>query len=149
MRTQQVECFVFRQNKGHFEFLLLKRIPAKGSFWQPPCGGVEKGEDLLSASYREIEEETSIKKEDIIKVISDVHTFVMDKHYLTGEPMTPITEYVFGFEVSENTQISIEENIYPEHEEYRWVSFEEALHLLKWDNNKEGLQALQQKLILQ
>jgi 8-oxo-dGTP pyrophosphatase MutT (NUDIX family) len=147
MRTQQVECFVFRQNKGEFEYLLLKRIPVKGSFWQPPCGGVEQGEDLLSAAYREIEEETSIKRKDILKVISDVHTFVVDKHYLTGESITPITEYVFGFKVSNSTLVSIEENIYPEHEEYRWVSLEEALGLLKWDNNKEGLQALYKKLL--
>ncbi len=39
-----------------------KRIDNPKNFWQMPQGGVDHGEDFISAAYRELEEETSIKK---------------------------------------------------------------------------------------
>ena len=41
---------------------VAKRIDNPKNFWQMPQGGVDHGEDLISAAYRELEEETSIKK---------------------------------------------------------------------------------------
>lgn len=147
MKTTQIECIVFRKNKGIFEFLLLKRIPEKGGFWQPPCGGLEKSDiSKLEAAYRELLEEASLKKENIIRVIEDVDIFEINKHYLTGEPIPTITEYVFGFEVNPDLAVSIHNNIYPEHETFEWVPFDKALSLLKWENNKVALQKLNQLL---
>ena len=147
MRTTQIECIVFRKNKGLFEFLLLKRIPEKGGFWQPPCGGLEKSDiSKLEAAYRELLEEANLKKENIIRVIEDVDIFEINKHYLTGEPIPTITEYVFGFEVNPDFAVSIHNNIYLEHETFEWVPFDKALSLLKWENNKVALQKLNQLL---
>ncbi len=44
------------------KILVAKRIDNSKNFWQMPQGGVDEGEDFLSAAYRELEEETSIKK---------------------------------------------------------------------------------------
>lgn len=145
MRTQQVECILFRRVES-VEFLLLKRIPAKGGFWQPPCGGVEAQESLLEAAYREVAEETGIQRDRVVAVLPDVHTFTMSSHYLTGELMPPITEHVFGFEVDKEVQVSLGQNVTVEHEKFRWVSFEEALRLLKWENNKDAFRALNELL---
>jgi dihydroneopterin triphosphate diphosphatase len=143
MRTTQVMSIIFRKKESSYEFLLLKRIKEKGGFWQPPTGGLEDSdESKLHTAFREILEETTIKKEEIKKVIEDVHSFTIDKHYLTSEPINPRTEYVYGFEVGDSAKISVHHNIYPEHEEFKWVSFEEALEMLKWDNNKEALTKL-------
>ena len=49
------------------EVFVAKRIDNKKNFWQMPQGGVDKDEDYLTAAYRELEEETSIKNIDIIK----------------------------------------------------------------------------------
>jgi dihydroneopterin triphosphate diphosphatase len=147
MRTTQIECIVFRKKESAFEFLLLKRIPKKGGFWQPPCGGLEKDDfSKLEAAYRELLEEANIKKEDVIRVIENVDVFEINKHYLTGKPIPAITEYVFGFEVNSDLSVSIHNNIYPEHETFEWVSFDKALSLLKWENNKVALQKLNQLL---
>lgn len=147
MRRIQIECIVFRKKGRIHEFLLLKRIPKKGGFWQPPCGGLEKEDgSKLEAAYREILEEANIHRESVIRVIEDVDVFEINKHYLTEEPIPTITEYVFGFEVDPNISISIQDNIYPEHERFEWVSFEKALNLLKWENNKAAFTKLKRLL---
>jgi 8-oxo-dGTP pyrophosphatase MutT (NUDIX family) len=143
----QLECIVFRKNKNKYEYLLLKRIPEKGGFWQPPCGGMEDiDKTKLDAAYREIFEETGLSKDKIIKVIEDVHYFVMSKHYLTNEPMEPVEEFALGFEVKSDAEIDIAKNNCVEHEEYRWVSFEDAIKLLKWENNKDAFRKLRKVL---
>ena len=139
----QLECIIFRRKGKLYEFLLLKRIPEKGGFWQPPCGKLEKSDNSkLDAAYREVLEETGISKDNILRAIKNVHYFETDKHYITGKPIKPIKEYVFGFEVKPNVQVGIDNNINTEHEEYKWVSFDKALKLLKWENNKDAFKKL-------
>jgi dATP pyrophosphohydrolase len=142
-RDIQVECIVFRWNGSEYEFLLLKRIPEKGGFWQPVSGGVEDDEPLLVTAFRELKEEADLSTSDFLAVIPDVHYFEFDQHYLTGEPIPIVKEYVFGVEVSLDAIVSIAKNPEPEHEEFKWVPFEQALELLKWENNKDGLRKLQ------
>lgn len=143
MRTKQVECIVFKRVGTEVSYLLLKRIPSKGDFWQPPCGGVEKEDDsLMDAVFREIKEEAGIEKSDVLEVIEGVHTFTMSSHYLTKEEMPPITEYVFGVEIGLDVEVDLTKNIYVEHEEFKWVEYEQALELLKWEDNKTALRKL-------
>lgn len=143
----QLECIVFRKNKNNYEYLLLKRIPEKGGFWQPPCGGMEDTDKTkLDAAYREVFEETGISKDKILRVIENVHYFVMSKHYLTNEQMEPVEEFVLGFEVKNGAEVDIAKNNCVEHEEYRWVSFEESIKLLKWENNKDAFRKLKKVL---
>ena len=53
-------------NKNN-KILVAKRIDNQKNFWQMPQGGVDEGEDYLTAAYRELEEETSIKEVKLIK----------------------------------------------------------------------------------
>ena len=55
-------------NKENKVFV-AQRIDNPKKFWQMPQGGVDDGEDFLSAAYRELEEETSIKNVKLIKEI--------------------------------------------------------------------------------
>ena len=59
-----------------------KRIDNPGKFWQMPQGGVDKGEDFLSAAYRELEEETSIKNVELITEIDEMTTYDLPNHLL-------------------------------------------------------------------
>ena len=148
MRTVQVECIVFRKKSGFYEFLLLKRIPKKGGFWQPVCGGVEESDpSLFDAALRELREEAGIHEKDILNIIENVYFFEINKHYLTGKPTPAVKEHVFGFEVRPNLKITTGKNPVPEHKGVRWASFEEALKLLNWENNKDGLKKLNSLLI--
>ena len=61
---------------------VAKRIDNPKNFWQMPQGGVDKDEDFLSAAYRELEEETSIKDVELIKEIDEILTYELPKHLL-------------------------------------------------------------------
>ncbi|MFP4401555.1 MAG: NUDIX hydrolase [Candidatus Woesearchaeota archaeon] len=146
-RTTQLECIVYRRNNNKIEYLILKRTPEKGGFWQPVCGGLEKDDSsLLDGAFRELKEEANISKDDVMNIIKNVHYFEMTKHYLTGEPIPKVKEYVFGFEIYHEFEVSIDNNIYVEHTEFRWVDLNEALSLLKWENNKNAFKKLENKL---
>ena len=47
-----------------------------------PQGGVDDGEDFLSAAYRELAEETSIKKVKLIREIDEMTTYELPDHLL-------------------------------------------------------------------
>ena len=59
-----------------------KRIDNPKNFWQMPQGGVDKGEDFLSAAYRELKEETSIENVKLIQEINGTITYELPDHLL-------------------------------------------------------------------
>ena len=58
-------------NKDNHVFV-GKRKDNPGNRWQMPQGGVDKGEDYISAMQRELVEETSIKNIKIIKEVKSI-----------------------------------------------------------------------------
>ena len=59
-----------------------KRIDNPENFWQMPQGGVDKDEDPLTAAFRELKEETSIKKVELIKEIDGKTTYELPNNLL-------------------------------------------------------------------
>ena len=68
-------------NKENKVFV-AKRIDNPKNFWQMPQGGVDEGEDFLTAAYRELEEETSIKNVKLIQEIDGTLTYELPNHLL-------------------------------------------------------------------
>ncbi|MCK4474836.1 NUDIX domain-containing protein [Candidatus Bathyarchaeota archaeon] len=81
---------LFRKINGRTRYLLLKRTPDRGGFWQPVTGGLETGETRVKAVEREVRQETGIK--NFVGMIEDVH-------YFECSLPQQIKEYVFGVEV--------------------------------------------------
>ena len=68
-------------NKKNKVFV-AKRIDNPKNFWQMPQGGVDNGEEFLTAAYRELEEETSIKNVELIQEIDETLTYELPDHLL-------------------------------------------------------------------
>ena len=67
-----------KQNK----VFVARRIDNPKNFWQMPQGGVDKGEDFLTAALRELKEETNIKNVRLIKEIDGITTYELPDHLL-------------------------------------------------------------------
>ena len=100
-KGNQIEAIVFRKNKNNYEFLLLKRIPEKGGFWQPITGEIEEDETSEEAVKREMAEEIGIN--NILQIIENVHHFILRE---TGKE-----EFVLGVEVNSNEKVILDKNI--------------------------------------
>ncbi len=136
MRTKnQIEVFFYKRLPDReCLFLLMRRVPERGGFWQPLTGGVEHGETFEEAVRREAFEETGIT--EITEAVDSNY------HYEFTDEGRHHVEYIFGAEVPASTNIHLSH----EHDDFRWVSKDEALQLLKWPGNKEGLRKLCERL---
>jgi len=135
-RVYQIEAIVFRR-KGEkpkdIEFLLLKRVPKSGNFWQPVTGGVHFKEKRMDALKREIKEELNVNENEIKKIINTNFSFSF-----VNDDEDKLDEYVYGIEVNPKQKITISK----EHTEAKWVNFKKALKMLKYKNNRDGFKKL-------
>lgn len=124
----QVELIVYRETHER-EFLLLHRVASKGGFWQPVTGGAHVGEGIEQTLRREALEELGLV---VTKVVPTGFSFKFSDH---GKDYV---EHVYGTRVEVDTPIRLS----PEHDDSRWLGYQEARALLKWETNKQGLDAL-------
>ena len=59
-----------------------KRKDNPGDKWQMPQGGVDEGEDFITAMRRELMEETSIKTIKILKELDKIYQYELPKNLL-------------------------------------------------------------------
>ncbi len=127
-------------NKGDILYALFKRSDL--DHWHGIAGGVEKREDILEAVKRESYEEAGISTNS--KFIElDSETSISREWFDEDwdDHVFVVTEYSFGVEVK-----SQEFSLSPEHKNFKWFSYEEAMDKLKWDSNKTALWELNKRL---
>ena len=132
----KLEGVIYSVKDGKYRFLILKRTPEEGGFWQPLTGTLEDGEKLSDCLLRELQEETGIKEP--LKITGEVWRFDWKKGEYT------IIEFVFGIELNGDEEIKLNPN---EHSEDKWCSYDEAMQLLGRDNNKNAFREFKKKFI--
>lgn len=140
-KPKNVLVFLYRFNKN-IEYCIFYRNDLK--FWQGLLGGVEDDEELTDTVIREVYEETGIKVNNIMKLdtISSIPGINVNKEFNYQNNIYIVYEYAFGIKIN-NEEIKLSD----EHEKYKWVRFEEANNLLKYDSNKTALFELNERLV--
>jgi dATP pyrophosphohydrolase len=128
---------------GKLEFCVLKREPSdRGGYWQWVAGGGEEGETPEQTARRETLEETGISADSaLIRLDSMTTVPATEFGSVWGESVLVVPEYAFGIQASTG-----EIKLSSEHTEYRWVDYETASGLLKWDSNRNALWELDLRL---
>ena len=113
-------------NKENKVFV-AKRIDNPKNFWQMPQGGVDEGEDFLSAAYRELEEETSITKVELIKELDGLITYELPDNLLgivwKGKFKGQKQKWFLMRYLGEDEEINIKTKN-PEFFEWKWINIE-------------------------
>tara|TARA_B100000242_G_scaffold81999_1_gene54429 strand:+ start:1598 stop:1996 length:399 start_codon:yes stop_codon:yes gene_type:complete len=106
---------------------LLEELIIQKIFGKCLKEGVDKGEDLLSAAYRELEEETSINKVELIKEIEGTITYELPKHLLgiiwKGKYKGQKQKWFLMRYLGKDEDINIKTSK-PEFLEWKWIDLE-------------------------
>lgn len=131
----QILSIPYRIVDGTPLFCIFRRRDS--DYWQFIAGGVENGETTIEAAKRETIEEIGVEPKNIkqltcvayvpAEVIAESRRQHWDKNTFV------IPEYSFAFECDSEPLLS------NEHTEYKWLTYDEARKLLKWDSNKAAM----------
>ena len=119
-------------NKNNKVFV-ARRIDNPKNFWQMPQGGVDKNEDFLTAAFRELDEETSIKSVELIKELDGFITYNLPDHLLgiiwKGKYKGQTQKWFVMRFIGEDSEININTK-HPEFLEWKWVELSEITKLV-------------------
>ena len=126
--TQYRPCVGVMLINGEGQAFVGKRIDTKeGDWWQMPQGGVDEGEDVREAVYRELYEETGIAREHVeilgqtanelfYDLPPELHGKLWGGKY-RGQRQT---WYCARFTGSDD-DVNLEAHTHPEFSDWRWV----------------------------
>lgn len=130
---------IFRKNR-EIKYLLL-HYPSgsrnKKDYWDFSKGHIEENETDRDTVIREIREETGLND---IQFIEGFKEYI--KYFFKSKNQTIFKTVVFYLVKTEKKDVKVSS----EHNDYRWLFYEEALEQLNFDNAKEILKKANQFL---
>ena len=131
----QILSIPYRIVDGKPLFCIFRRTDS--NYWQFIAGGGENGETPIEAAKRETFEEIGVEPKIIQQltciayVPAEVVAESRRQHWDKNTYVIP--EYSFAFECDSDPTLSLE------HIEYKWLTYDDARKLLKWDSNKVAM----------
>jgi putative (di)nucleoside polyphosphate hydrolase len=115
------------------QVFVAKRIDNPKNFWQMPQGGVNKGEDFLTAAYRELEEETSIKNIKLISELDGTTSYELPDHLLgiiwKGKYKGQNQKWFLMRYLGKDNEINIKTKN-PEFLDWKWVELDQITEIV-------------------
>ena len=102
--------------------------------WQFPQGGIDNGEDIKKAMYRELSEEVGLSKDDVSLVGESEGTITYDipktiRSKVLGGKFKGQEQKWFLLKLKkDNCEIKLDNEAFPEFDKYEWVSFWQPLN---------------------
>ena len=102
--------------------------------WQFPQGGIDNGEDIKKAMYRELSEEVGLSKDDVNLVGESEGTITYDipktiRSKVLGGKFKGQEQKWFLLKLKkDNSEIKLDNETFPEFDKYEWVSFWQPLN---------------------
>jgi len=129
IEASAVDVYVFFRKAGRPLYLLLHRAIGKryAGLWRIVAGKIEPGERPVITAVREMVEETGLRPIHIWS-LDYLHTF----YDTVDDRVNLIPSFVIEVQ-------SMDIVLSDEHDDSRWVTFEQALELLRWPGQREGL----------
>lgn len=138
----QVLIIPYQKFDGEYKFAIFNR--ADMDCWQWISGGGEDFDaNILASAKRESYEEAGILQHSEFMQL-DTKTSIPASifgDFLWGEDVYVITEHCFGVKIN-NKELQLSD----EHQAYQWVSYVDAMQLLKYDSNRTALWELVTRL---
>ena len=128
---------LFLMEGGERRYLLVRSALTRRPIWEFPKGGVEAGETDAEAAERELREEAGLRvgDYDVLDGFREEERYVFTQG--KGEARTLIVKRVVYFVAESRTR---EVHISHEAEDFRWVTYEEALRLLRFPGKRAVLE---------
>ena len=112
---------------------VAKRIDNPKNFWQMPQGGVDSDEKFLTAAFRELYEETSIKNVKLIQEIEGTYTYELPKNLLgiiwKGKYRGQKQKWFLMKYLGNDNEINLKTNN-PEFLEWKWVDIDQITEIV-------------------
>ncbi len=113
-----------------------ERIDTPGA-WQMPQGGIDAGEDLNAAAFRELKEEIGTDKAEVLeimkdKILYDIPQEILDRLHkiwetpYIGQEQTWIAMRFNG----KDSDIALDADDHPEFSQWQWVDLDKTLDLI-------------------
>ena len=110
-------------NEGHV--FVAQRIDTPGPAWQMPQGGIDEGEDIVTAALRELEEETSISQVEVIKESADWYFYdlppYLQKKIWGGNYLGQRQKWVLMRYLGKDVDINLQ-TAHPEFSTWKWAA---------------------------
>lgn len=137
IKHEKGEVWILSQlEENEWRVLLLKTLPERGAFWQPVTGSIEPGEQIHKGALREAIEETGLAPLRNIEPLGFEFSF-------EGK-WGPTHETAFFYETYPGCPPA---TLDPrEHQDFQWVSFNQALALIHYEPNRQAFTLLVRRM---
>ena len=130
-----------------------KRNDNPGNNWQMPQGGIDEGEDFISAMKRELMEETSIKNIKILKELEHLYQYDLPKNLVgiiwKGKFRGQKQKWFITRFLGKDTEINLKTK-HPEFIEWKWIEPEKLPEVIVYFKKKIYLSLVKEiKLLIE